>query len=403
MSTQVTASDSDDRLRRFESVTDADLAHLDAPELLVELLDRVRDLLDVDTAAVLLLDGPAEELVPVAARGLEEGTDLTVRLPVGEGFAGRIATEKEPLSIEQVDHTDVLNPTLQERGVQSLLGVPMLVGGDVIGVMHVGTVIPRHFNDDDVALLRLVADRVALATQAHRTSVDIAAAAALQRSLLPARLPAVSGLDMAARYLPGEAGTVGGDWYDVFSLPSGWFCVAIGDVVGHGLPAAVVMGRIRSALRAYALDTDDAGEILTKLDRKIQHFEPSIMATVLFAMFSPNLDQAHISSAGHLSPIIKKNGEPAAVVGIPVDLPLGATTPGPRRTYSVDVPPGAALCFYTDGLVERRGEDIDAGIERFREMVPDGPARSTCSRAMRELIGSTPPNDDVALLVVRRI
>lgn len=127
------------------------------------------------------------------------------------------------------------------------------------------------------------------------------------------------------------------------------------------------------------------------------------MATVLFAMFSPSLDQAHISSAGHLLPILKNYGKPAVVLEIPVDLPLRATIPGPRRTYSVDVPPGAALCFYTDGLVERRGEGIDAGLERLRGIVPDGSARSVCSRVMRQLIGSAPPSDDVALLVVRRL
>src|SRR5204863_5015805 len=117
-----------------------------------------------------------------------------------------------------------------------------------------------------------------------------AAAAALQRSLLPSPLPATAGAQMAVRYVPGE-GTVGGDWYDVFTLPSGQLGVVIGDMTGSGLPAAVIMGRMRSALRAYALDTCDPAEVLARLVRKMQHFEPGAVATVAYVVFDPSLDR----------------------------------------------------------------------------------------------------------------
>jgi serine phosphatase RsbU (regulator of sigma subunit) len=125
-----------------------------------------------------------------------------------------------------------------------------------------------------------------------------AAARTVQLSLLPFALPAVGGLEMAARYVPGT-GTVGGDWYDVFPLSSGGVCAVIGDVAGTGLRAAVIMGRIRSVLRAYALETADPAEIISRLDRKMRYFEPDAMATVQCAILSPSQDQVHISSAGH--------------------------------------------------------------------------------------------------------
>jgi serine phosphatase RsbU (regulator of sigma subunit) len=126
---------------------------------------------------------------------------------------------------------------------------------------------------------------------------------------------------MAARYVPGS-GNVGGDWYDVFALPSGEVCAVIGDVAGTGLKAAVIMGRIRSALRAYALETADPADVLDRLDRKMRHFEPDAMATVLCAMFSPSLDQVRISSAGRLPPVIACPGKPAVPVDVAPDVAL---------------------------------------------------------------------------------
>jgi anti-sigma regulatory factor (Ser/Thr protein kinase)/putative methionine-R-sulfoxide reductase with GAF domain len=397
-------SDVDDyQLRRIESVTDAALAHLDVEDLLGELLDRVRELLTVDTAAVLLLDSSGQQLVVTAARGIEAAVRQGVRVPVGKGFfAGRIAAEKQPVIIEKVDHTNVLNPILRERGLYSLLGVPLLISGTVTGVLHVGTLTSRRFTDDDVRLLQIVADRVAFATESRRVEVERAAAGVLQRSLLPARLPVVPGLELAARYVAAEHGGVGGDWYDVFTLPSGWLCLVIGDVVGRGLGAAGVMGRLRSVLRAYALLGGDPAEVLGRLDQQVQHFDPETMATVVLAMFEPSFERLHLSSAGHPLPVLALPDHPAALLDVPSDHPIGVPGGMRRRATTITLPPGALLCFYTDGLVERRGASLDAGLERLCASVVADPVDSVCARVMAQLVGHDPPGDDVALLAVRR-
>ena len=103
---------------------------------------------------------------------------------------------------------------------------------------------------------------------------------------------------------------VGGDWYDVFTLPSGELGIVMGDVAGSGLPAAVIMGRMRSALRAYALETPDPAEVLDRLDRKMQHFEPGALATVLYAVIDPALDRMHVCLAGHFAPVVARPRRP---------------------------------------------------------------------------------------------
>lgn len=392
----------DNQLRQIESVTDTALAHFDVENLLGELLDRVRQLLGVDTAAVLLLDSSAQQLVVTVAKGIEASVRQGVRVPVGKGFfAGRIAVDKQPVIIERVDHTNVLNPILHELGIYSLLGVPMLISGTVIGVLHVGTLTPRQFTDNDVNLLQVVADRIAFATQSRRAEIERTAAAVLQRSLLPAQLPVVPGLELAARYVPAESGGVGGDWYDVFPLPSGW-CIVIGDVVGRGLGAADGMGRLRSALRAYALLGGDPAEVLDRLDQDVQYFDPETMATVLVAMFEPSLERLHLSSAGHPPPVLALPGYPGVVLEVPSDHPVGVPGGLRRRTMTTTLAPGALLCFYTDGLVERRGISLDVGLQRLSASVVAGPVDSVCATVMAQLVGHDVPEDDVALLAVRR-
>src|SRR6201993_628752 len=182
--------DPEDRLRDIRLVTDAALSYLDADELLATLLDRVRTILDADTAAVLLLDSSGRQLTAAAASGLEEEVAQGVRIPVGQGFAGRIAAGRRPVILDRVDHGNVLNPILYEKGIRSLAGVPLLVHGTVLGVLHVGTVHNRIFTSDDAALLQLAAARAALAVQSLQAREDHAAAVALQRSLVPSALPA---------------------------------------------------------------------------------------------------------------------------------------------------------------------------------------------------------------------
>src|SRR5580693_9526151 len=346
--------DAEDKLRDIRSVTDAALSYLDADDLLAALLDRVKEILDTDTAAVLLLDSSGRQLIATAAAGLEEEVRQGVRIPVGGGFAGRIAAERQPVILDRVDHTTVLNPLLLARGIRSLMGVPMTAGGQVIGVLHVGSLTSRTFTSHDAALLQLAADRAAAAVQSMAARADRIAAAALQRSLLPSALPAVPGAEFAARFIAGHGG-VGGDWYDVFTLPSGEMGLVIGEVAGAGLAAAVIMGRMRSALRAYALETSNPAEVLSRLDRKMQHFEPGALATVLYAVVQPGLGRARVSSAGHIPPVIAQPGAEAQLADVPTDVMIGVT-PGRtgRRTTILAIPPGALFCIFTDGLVERR-------------------------------------------------
>jgi sigma-B regulation protein RsbU (phosphoserine phosphatase) len=394
-----------ERLRRVETITDAALSGLNVAELLDELLERARDLLKVDTATILLLEGHTGELVATAAKGLEEEVRRGFRIRVGHGFAGRVAATRRPVTVYDVTPADVVNPILLDKGVRSLLGVPMLAGGNLIGVLHVGALALRHFSPDDVQLLQLVADRASLAGQARAQVLDRQAALALQRSLLPSQLPDIPGLDLAARYVPGHDLGIGGDWYDVFTLPSGWLGAVIGDVSGHGLPSAVVMGRIRSALRAYALDRDDPAQALTALDRKIHHFEAGTLTTAVYALIAPDRTTVHLSSAGHLPPLLAVPGERTRPLELAVDRPLGVgRPPANRRTTVLELPPGAAIVLYTDGLVERRGELIDTGIERLAAAVDDtgpGPVDALCDHIMA-FMADEHPTDDIALLVIRR-
>ena len=164
--------------------------------LLIELLERVRFILGADTAAVLLLDRDSGDLVARAACGIEEEVRQGVRVPVGVGFAGRVAYLKEPVLLDRVDATTVSNPILWEKGIRVMLGVPLLVGDDVIGVLHVGRLETHPFDAADTELLQVVAERVAGAVQARQLAVERAATVLLERSLLPGRLPQCPGLEI---------------------------------------------------------------------------------------------------------------------------------------------------------------------------------------------------------------
>jgi sigma-B regulation protein RsbU (phosphoserine phosphatase) len=391
----------EDRLRDIQSITDAALSRLDDRELLAELLERTRAILQADTAAALLLDFGSGQLIATAAAGLEEEVRQGVRIPVGRGFAGRIAADQQPVILDHVDHTTVLNPILWSKGIRALMGVPLIAGGRVIGVLHVGSLTPREFTHEDVELLQLAADRAAAAVYSLMGQEDRIAAMALQRSLLPAALPAAAGAQLAARYVPGE-GSVGGDWYDVFSLPAGELGIVIGDVTGSGLPAAVIMGRMRSALRAYALDSTEPAEVLARLDAKMQHFEPGALATVSYALIDPSLDSMRICLAGHYPPVIASPGQPAALAPIPPGLLIGAVPAAQRPQVTVQLSPGSLVAFYTDGLVERRDRPIDDRLRRLCEAVTAGPPDAACAEVMAELVGAEPVRDDIALVMFWR-
>ena len=188
-------------------LTDATLAHLSFEDLLVELLDRAREILDTDTAAILLFDehgdAPGGHRRPRDRGGGAPRRAHPRRAGVSPGASPR---RWRPVAIDRVDHTNVLNPILRDKGIRSLLGVPLISAGQVLGVLHVGTLRERQFTSEDADLLQLVGDRVALVTQASLTAVERSAAVALQRSIMPTRLPEIAGIELSARYVPGRGG-----------------------------------------------------------------------------------------------------------------------------------------------------------------------------------------------------
>jgi anti-sigma regulatory factor (Ser/Thr protein kinase)/putative methionine-R-sulfoxide reductase with GAF domain len=396
-----------EQLRDLVRISDPALSELDFDALLGELLIRVRDLLDVDTVAILLLDPEANELVARAAKGIEEEVEAGVRVPVGRGFAGRIAGERVAIFIPDVDHADILNPLLRAKGIHSLLGVPLIVEGELLGVLHVGSLEPRLFDSRDLAVLEMAAVRAGPAIERarllgalereHRTAVT------LQRSLLPRRLETAPGLTVAARYIPARD-EVGGDWYDTLELSGGRLGVAIGDVVGHGLGAAMLMGQLRTALRAYAMNDNGPGETLQLVDRFTRRLGQEAMATAAYAIIDPEAETIRFASAGHLPPVLVSADGTARSIETSVAPPLGLLGYGRCLESELPFASGDTLFLYTDGLIERPGTPLSLSIEELIGAVAD--ARSpedACLLAMDRLVPLRGPRDDVAVIAVQHV
>ena len=389
------------RLAALERITDAALSSLSIDQLLRELLYRISDILGSDTAAILLLDESGRLLHARAAKGIEEEVEQGVKIPVGRGFAGRIAAERRAIFIEDVDHADILNPILREKGIRSLLGVPLLVEQRVLGVLHIGSLVPRSFTAGEAALLQLAADRAAIAIEHATLYEQRQLAEQLQRRLLPTDLPATAGLQLASRYLPASQESLGGDWYDAFAIGSGQVIVAIGDVVGHGIPAATVMAQLRTALRAYAVEGHAPGEVLELVNRLMTGLGPRAMTTLAYAAIDSERAALELVVAGHPPPLlIPAAGEPSFLEAA-AGMPLGVSELARYRAQTFAFEPGATLLLYTDGLVETRSEPIDAGLKRLRELaVGNGGVEALCARIVSRLVPSR-RHDDVAMLAAR--
>jgi serine phosphatase RsbU (regulator of sigma subunit)/anti-sigma regulatory factor (Ser/Thr protein kinase) len=389
------------QLTALQSVTDAALAYLTEDELLEELLGRVAGLMSVDTVAILLLEG--EILHARAARGIEEEVEQGVRLPLGRGFAGRIAAERRPIRVPDVDHADILNPILRKKGIRSLMGVPLLVEGRVIGVMHVGSLTPREFTDDERDLLQLAADRAALAIEQARLYEQERVAEALQRRLLPSRAPEPLGLEVASRYLPAAGGSLGGDWYDVFPLAGGAIGLAVGDVVGHGVEAAAVMAQLRTALRAYAVEGHAPDLVVERLNALMTQLGPAPMTTLAYLVLDPAEETLQLVNAGHPPPlVIDPSGEPHYLEPTG-GVALGVTRELPYRVDAVPLPTGSIVMLYTDGLVEARGRSIDEGLERLKAAAlraRPGDVDALCAAVVEHVVPEPRP-DDVAFILAR--
>lgn len=338
-----------------------------------------------------------------AACGIEAEVRQGVRVPVGIGFAGRIAATRQTVRLDRVDSTTVSNPILWEKGIKTMLGVPLLRGDELLGVLHVGRLDDRPFTDGDEVLLQVVGDRIAGAIQTRQLADERAATGLLERSLLPTRLPSCPGLTFATRFVGAEHQTIGGDWYDLFTVESGQLWIVVGDVAGHGLDAAVVMGRIRSALRAYSLLGESPERVLDLVDRKVNHFELGAMATVACAVLEPPYETMRIALAGHPPPVIAASRQRAALVEVEPSPPIGMQlSAGSRRSTTVPLAPDSVVAFYTDGLIERRGESLDVGFSRLQQAMSLGPPEDVARDIMRHVIGDYVPQDDIALVVMRR-
>jgi len=392
------------RLEALERITDAALASLSAEQLLRELLLRISEILNSDTAAILLLDEEGLLLHARAAKGIEEEVEQGVKIPVGRGFAGRVAAERRAVFIEDVDHSDVLNPILRQKGIRSLLGVPLLVEDRVLGVLHIGSLVPRRFTTEEAALLQLAADRAAIAIEHATLTEQRQLAELLQRRLLPTDVSITGGLrlatlQLASRYLPASHESLGGDWYDAFTIGAGQIVVAIGDVVGHGVPAAAVMAQLRTALRAYAVEGHSPERVLELVNRLMTGIGPRAMTTLVYAVIDTEQSTLQMAVAGHPPPLLISPGEESRFLELEaVGIPLGVSELARYESQTFAFEPGTTLLLYTDGLVETRTESIDAGLERLRTLATaNGNLETLCGKIVAQLVPRE-RHDDVALL-----
>ncbi len=390
----------------MQLLVDAALAHRTLDDILFDLVARVRAVLDAD-AAVIYLAAERNLTLAAASGGLPEDYPAEP-LPFGERFAGRVAAEREPILLQDPPPSELPYPALEEVGIDSLIGLPLLAEGDVTGVLVVCAAAPRHFTSDDVNLLRLAADRVALAVDHARVyEREHRIAETLQRSLLPERLPQLPGLAVAARYLPAAAeAEVGGDWYDVLPTPSGGVGLVMGDVAGKGLAAASMVGRLRSALRAYALEGHPPARVVEQLNRLIWTEEDeSQMATLVYVVVDPVAGELHLVNAGHPPPLVLPETGVPQFLEDGSSVPLGVLPFPDFEEVSVPVDEGATVVLYTDGLVERPGEHIDTGLDRLAEVIRGASSdpQQICDRVLRELVPDAGAPDDVALLTLRTI
>lgn len=386
------------RLESLQRITDAALASLSVEQLLLELLNRISDILSTDTAAMLLLDETGGLLRARAAKGIEEEVEQGVTIPVGRGFAGRIAALRRAVTIEDVDHADILNPILREKGIRSLLGVPLIVEQRVLGVLHVGSLTPRVFTAEEAALLQLAADRAAIAIEHATLSEQRQLAEALQRRLLPTDLASAGGMELASRYLPASHESLGGDWYDAFAIEGGRVVVAIGDVVGHGVLAAAVMAQLRTALRAYAIEGHPPASVVELVNGLMSGLGPKAMTTLACAVIDPDAATLELVVAGHPPPLLIGPEGEAQFATVRGGIPLGVSDIARYEAETLPFEPGTTVLLYTDGLVETRGESIDHGLERLRALAAhNGNVESLCMKLVSQLVPHERA-DDVAML-----
>ncbi|SFP70142.1 PAS domain S-box-containing protein [Geodermatophilus dictyosporus] len=364
---------------------------------------------------VFELDDTGRDLRLLALTGsAPEAEQQWSRVPLSAPLAVTTAvTERRPLWIEDMADwpgargglDDGQASSLAAFGLASTVALPLVVAGRVVGVVGVGFPEVRRLGAPERGMLLAVAEQCAQALDRARLyRAQQAIASTLQRDLLPQQLPRLDRLALAAEYLPGAAGSsAGGDWYDVVELDGGRVAVAVGDVVGQGPAAAAVMGQLRSALSAALLQGSPPAAALELLDRFAARLPGARASTAACLVLDCETGSVRWARAGHLPPLLLADGT-ATLLEDGAGAVLGAPGRRPYTEGSTVVAPGATLLLYTDGLVERRGESLDTGLERLTataaELAAADPGRLTRALLAEVLDDSTPP-DDVAVIAAR--
>ena len=396
------AEEASRRLDQLQSIVEVGLAARSIDELVNELLSHVRQLLGADGGTILLIDEASEDLRIRAAVGVDPEQVTDVRVPVGQGIAGRIAATGKPVIVNDLSETTVVSGYLRDRG-GSLIGVPLSVEGRVQGVMHVESRQRDAFSEADLELLERAAERVSLAferTMIYEREHEIAVT--LQRSVLPGELPDVDHLELAVRYFPGRSELeVGGDWYDVIPLDHNRVGFAIGDVVGKGVLAASTMAQLRNALRIYALEGLRPSSVLARLS-EFAKTTGMPFATVLYLLLDCERGTCRYASAGHPPALLLRRGWHAVYLEGGRSTPVGTGLETRYPQASVEIGPGDTVLLYTDGLVESRTMPLGEGMERLSAAVEAGPEPlEELLDYLAEVLSVDTREDDVAMIALR--
>jgi len=290
-----------------------------------------------------------------------------------------------------------------EASTVSMCAVPLAVAGRVLGALRFSFDQRRLFDQDERGfVLALAALTAQTLLRTERYQAERRAAVDLQRALLPADVPQVPGWDVATHYSPAGDQEAGGDFYDVMEVAGGRYAAMVGDVMGRGLDAAASMAQVRSTVRAYAVEDPDPVTVLRRVDTFFAWTRLEQLVTMIYLLIDPSAGTVQLASAGHLPPLLIRPDDARAVSRAP-EPPFGVGRPA-RHALGLSLNPGDSLVLITDGLVERRGEDIDKGVER----VLGAAAAASATRADELLEHILAANthrandDDVTVLVLRR-
>ena len=294
---------------------------------------------------------------------------------------------------------------LRKLGLVSAMIVPLRAHERTLGaITFVSAESGRRYTESDLAFAQELAAHAALAIDnSSRYLREHSAAVTLQRSLLPRRLPDMSGIELAVRYFPAGPGIeAGGDWYDAIDLGNGKIALVIGDVSGRGITAASIMGRLRMAIRAYAIEGHDPAEVAERTDRLMQGLDEHDMATVFMLRVDTRTGRGEYIRVGHLPALIRHtDGTVSALYG--TGSPPMGTVPGLSvEAERVELEPGSTVLLYTDGLIERRDTPIDEDIEELRRVLEEAPDEiESCLDHVVEALAPRAPFVDVAVLAMR--